>query len=310
MRIAALILALALSAPALAQCTAPILIHWSYASSHDQKELSDWWEQGGQVRYPQLCLTEKLDEAAYVLVLTRSTYNTNSTITIPHQQRERVDATISTWYGDAKLTGYATVTQYEIKQQPVQCDVVSAFIYVKNAPYPSAYAWRVYTSGSHAFFSSLGAGLIAGSGGSPPTLTACDLGSRKPVKDTVSAILKIASANPQQHLQPSKVVAATDFGGTYNGAWRSGKFNAGGTASMVMNISESEVRAEITLRGSRITKEVLYGKATENSDGWEVSLQTANGDLVANGTFKNGAFEGDYDYVPAADHGRWTLNKD
>jgi autotransporter translocation and assembly factor TamB len=131
------------------------------------------------------------------------------------------------------------------------------------------------------------------------------------VKDTANALLKFASPNPlQQQSQPSKVIAATDFGGTYNGAWRSNKFNAAGRASMVMNISESEVRAEITLSGSRITKEVLYGKAAENSDGWEVSLRTANGDLTANGTFKNGAFDGDYDYAPAADRGRWLLKKD
>lgn len=79
---------------------------------------------------------------------------------------------------------------------------------------------------------------------------------------------------------------------------------------MVMNISENEVRAEITLSGSRITKEVLYGKAAENSDGWEVSLRAANGDLVANGIFKNNIFEGDYSYTPAADNGRWMLKKD
>ena len=76
---------------------------------------------------------------------------------------------------------------------------------------------------------------------------------------------------------------------------------------MAMKISENEVRAEIALSGSRITKEVLYGKAAENSDGWEVSLRTASGDLVVNGTFKGGEFAGDYDYIPAADHGRWTL---
>jgi hypothetical protein len=70
------------------------------------------------------------------------------------------------------------------------------------------------------------------------------------------------------------------------------------------------VHAEITLSGSRITKEVLYGKAAENSDGWEVSLRTANGDLLANGIFKNGTFEGNYSYTPAADTGRWTLKKD
>jgi hypothetical protein len=274
MRIATLCLFLAITVPALAQCNTPILAYWSYTSERDQKELSDWWKHDGQNKYPQLCQTEKLDEAAYILVVTRSTYNTSSSITVPHQQRERVDATISTWYGDAKLTGYATVTQYEIRQQPVQCDVVSAFLYAKNAPYPNAYATRVYTSGSHAFFARLGTGIVAGSGGTLPTLTACDLGSRKPVKDTVSAVLNFASATPiQQHQQPSKIIAATDFGGTYNGAWRSGKFNAGGAASMVMNISESEVRAEITLSASRITKEVLYGKADENSDGWEVSLR-------------------------------------
>jgi hypothetical protein len=308
MRIATLALVLVSSTLALAQCKTPVLVHWAYSSSKDQQELSDWWYKGGgQNKYLQLCLTEKLDEATYVLVLARSTYNTSSTITVPHQQRERVDATISTWYGDAKLTGYATVTQYEIQQQPVQCDVVSVFLYPKNAPYPSAYAWRVYTSGSHAFFANLGAGLIAGSGGNA-SLTACDLGSRKPVKDTVNAILKFASI--QQHLRPSKVIAATDFGGTYNGAWRSSQFNAAGTASMVMNISENEVHAEITLSGSRITKEVLYGKAAENSDGWEVSLRTANGDLLANGIFKNGTFEGNYSYTPAADTGRWTLKKD
>lgn len=308
MRIATIVLVLATAAQALAQCQIPILAHWAYSSGKDEQQLSDWWKHDGQNKYPQLCQTEKLDEAAYILVLTRSTYNTSSTITVPHQQRERVDTTISTWYGDAKLTGYATVTQYEIRQQPVQCDVVSAFLYPKNAAYPSAYASRVYTSGSHAFFASLGAGLVAGSGGTPPTLTACELGSRKPVKDTVNAILKFASL--QQQTQPSKAIAATDFGGTYNGAWRSSKFKAGGTASMAMTISESGVRAEIELSGSQVVKEVLYGKAAEDSGEWEVSLRSANGNIAANGIFKNGAFEGEYNYAPAGDHGRWTLRKD
>src|SRR6476660_4109434 len=116
MRIAALALVLAIAVPAFAHCNTPILVHWGYPSDHDQKELSDWCAHSGQSKYPHLCITEKLDDAAYILVLARSSYNTNSTITVPHQQKERVDATISTWYGDAKLTGYATVTQYEIRQ--------------------------------------------------------------------------------------------------------------------------------------------------------------------------------------------------
>ncbi len=78
---------------------------------------------------------------------------------------------------------------------------------------------------------------------------------------------------------------------------------------MVMNISENQVRAEITLSGSRITQVVLYGKAAENQDGWDVSLRSPSGDLVANGIFKNTTFEGDYTYMPAADNGRWTLRK-
>jgi hypothetical protein len=137
MRNAALALVLAIAAPAIGQCNTPILVHWGYPSDHDQKELSDWWGHGGQSKFPHLCLTKKLDEAAYILVLASSTYNTNSTITVPHQQRERVDATISTWYGDARLTGYATVTQYEIRQQPVQCDVVSPFSTLRIRPIPA-----------------------------------------------------------------------------------------------------------------------------------------------------------------------------
>lgn len=70
------------------------------------------------------------------------------------------------------------------------------------------------------------------------------------------------------------------------------------------------MRAEIELSGSQVVREVLYGKAAEDSGAWEVSLRSANGNIVANGIFKNGAFEGDYDHAPAADHGRWTLRKD
>ena len=101
MRFAVLALTLGITASAFARCDAPVLVYWSYPSDHDQKELSEWWAHGGQNRYPQLCLTEKLDEAAYVLVLARSPYNTTTTITVPHQQREHFDATISTWYGDS-----------------------------------------------------------------------------------------------------------------------------------------------------------------------------------------------------------------
>lgn len=310
MRSTLFVLILTLAAPVLAQCNNPVLVYWAYAFDHDQKELSDWWyKHGGQQEFPNLCQTDRLEDASYVLVMTRSTYNTSSTITVPHQQRERVDATISTWYGDANLQGYVTVNQYEMRQQPVQCDVVSAFLYPKNSPYPAAYAQRVYTSGSRSFFAGLGAGLIAASGGNA-SLTACDLGSRKPVKDTAKAVLKFASLSPvQSGSLPSRIASATDFGGTYRGNWRSTRFRAGGTASWVMTISEHEVRAEIELTGGQVTREVLYGKAAEDSGEWEVSLRSANGNIVANGIFKNGAFEGDYDYAPAGDHGRWMLHK-
>ncbi|HEY6349860.1 MAG TPA: hypothetical protein VI636_10660, partial [Candidatus Angelobacter sp.] len=264
----------------------------------------------GQQEFPNLCQVERLEDASYVLVMTRSTFNTSSTVSVPHQQREQFNVTISTYYGDASLQGYATVTQYEIREQPVQCDVVSAYLYLKNSPYPAGYAQRVYTSGSRSFFAGLGAGLIAASGGSA-SLTACDLGSRKPVKDTAKAVLKFALLSPvQAGSSPSRITAATEFGGNYRGSWSSTRYRAGGAASMVMTISEHEVRAEISLTGGQVTRDTLYGKAAEDSGEWEVSLRSANGDVVANGIFKNGAFEGDYDYAPAGDHGRWTLKKD
>jgi hypothetical protein len=308
MRIAAICLALAAAASCAAQCRTPVFVHWSYSFAHDQEELSDWWGHDGQNKYPDLCQADSLEKASYILVLTRSAYSTSNTVRVPHQERQRVDATISTWYGNATLHGYATVTQYEITQVPVQCDVVSAFLYPANSPYPTAYAQRVYTSGTQAFFANLGAGLAAGSGGSVP-LTACDLGSRKPVKDSVNSVLRFATPIQGQLSKQNGIVSATDFNGTYSGNWRSSRFTASGTVQMVINISEGEVRAEISLTGSALTSTVLYGKAAENPSGWEVSLRSANGALLANGTFQNGEFAGTYDYPQAGDQGRWALVK-
>jgi hypothetical protein len=48
----------------------------------------------------------------------------------------------------------------------------------------------------------------------------------------------------------------------------------------------------------------------EVGGGWSVTFKHASGNLYATGIFKKGVFEGDYDFPPASDHGRWGLKKD
>jgi hypothetical protein len=79
---------------------------------------------------------------------------------------------------------------------------------------------------------------------------------------------------------------------------------------MTVTTEHDTVHAEIALTGGSVIRDTLQGDAAEVGGGWSVKFRTAAGDLYATGIFKNGMFEGDYDYVPASDHGRWGLKKD
>ena len=123
-----------------------------------------------------------------------------------------------------------------------------------------------------------------------------------------------ATETPEADQSPSiakvSVHQLSELNGTYTGLWQSTVFSASGAAIMTVSTQGNTVRAEIALTGGNVTRDALTGEASEVGGGWSVKFRNANGDLYATGIFKNGAFEGDYDYVPASDHGRWGLKKD
>jgi hypothetical protein len=110
----------------------------------------------------------------------------------------------------------------------------------------------------------------------------------------------------------AKTVARTpsELNGTYTGMWQSTVFVASGAAVMTVSTEGSTVHAEIALTGGTVTRDTLTGDASDVGGGWSVSFRATSGNLFATGIFKNGTFEGDYDFVPASDHGRWGLKKD
>ena len=119
----------------------------------------------------------------------------------------------------------------------------------------------------------------------------------------------------QPPAQPAPVIKtaaleASELNGTYTGIWQSGVFAASGAAIMTVSTEGNRVHAEIALTGGTGTRDTLTGEVTEVGGGWSVTLKNASGDLYATGIFKKGAFEGDYDFVPASDHGRWGMKKD
>ena len=101
-----------------------------------------------------------------------------------------------------------------------------------------------------------------------------------------------------------------ELDGTWKGAWRSTSFSASGTAVMTIHTQGTNVSVEIRLTGSSLKRETLSGNASTIEDGWQVTLKTVGGDLIAKGVFKGGAFLGDYDYSPLRDHGNWGLEKE
>jgi S1-C subfamily serine protease len=116
--------------------------------------------------------------------------------------------------------------------------------------------------------------------------------------DQLPQVAKTATADP------------SDLNGNYTGVWQSTVFAASGAAVMTVSVEGKTVHADIALTGGQVIRETLTGEAAEVGGGWSVTLKTASGNLYANGIFKKGAFEGDYDYVSASDHGRWGLKKD
>jgi len=122
------------------------------------------------------------------------------------------------------------------------------------------------------------------------------------------------TAPPHPHQLPQEAQAAmpepSELNGTYTGVWQSTLFAASGAAVMTVSTEGKSVHAEIALTGGSVTRDTLTGEVSEVGGGWSVTLKNAAGDLYATGIFKKGVFEGDYDYVPASDHGRWGLKKD
>ena len=102
----------------------------------------------------------------------------------------------------------------------------------------------------------------------------------------------------------------SEMNGTYTGIWQSTVYAASGAAVLTVSTEGKTVHAEIALTGGQVIRDTLTGEASEVGGGWSVTLRTAAGNLYTTGIFKKGAFEGDYDYVPASDHGRWGLKKD
>jgi S1-C subfamily serine protease len=123
---------------------------------------------------------------------------------------------------------------------------------------------------------------------------------KPPPKNTeqLPQVAKTATANP------------SELSGNYTGMWQSTVFAASGAAVMTVSSEGKTVHAEIGLTGGQVIRETLTGEAAEVGGGWSVTLKSASGNLYATGIFKKGAFEGDYDYTPASDHGRWGLKKD
>lgn len=114
-----------------------------------------------------------------------------------------------------------------------------------------------------------------------------------------------------QVAEPSPPIAQTlardpsELNGTYTGVWQSSVFAASGAAVMTVSTEGKTVHAEIALTGGSVTRENLVGEVADVGGGWSVTFKTAAGNLYATGIFKNGVFEGDYDYVPAA--GSWAV---
>lgn len=92
--------------------------------------------------------------------------------------------------------------------------------------------------------------------------------------------------------------------------WQSTVFAASGAAVMTIKTEGKNVQADIALTGASATRETLSGDVSEVGGGWADTLEDASGNLYAKGIFKNRAFEGDYDWVPNSDHGKWVLKKD
>lgn len=135
-----------------------------------------------------------------------------------------------------------------------------------------------------------------------------------PARHVVQPVKAAPPAAPQKEKPPIAVEpnrhSLSELNGTYTGVWQSTVFAAQGAAVMTVTTDHATVHAEIALTGGSVIRDTLQGDAAEVGGGWSVKFKTAAGDLYATGIFKNGIFEGDYDYVPASDHGRWGLKKD
>ncbi len=138
--------------------------------------------------------------------------------------------------------------------------------------------------------------------GSPPVMAK---------KATPKRVLPLPTEQPPAAAKTAApALDPSELNGTYSGIWQSTIFAASGAAVMTVTTEGRTVHAEIALTGGQVTRDTLTGDVSEVGGGWSVTLKTAAGDLYATGIFKKGVFEGDYDYVPASDHGRWGLKKD
>lgn len=272
------------------------------------------------------CRVTRPEDTDFVLVLTRTNFDTAGTIVIPHTSITNalvtgLDSNAATFTAQAQVR----TTAYELQTVPTQCEQVHIFVYRKDEATPAFHSSYIETPISRSLLQGFALGLMA-SGGSPlPERTPCDFGKSKPAKDATKDAMRAILAGGA-HLTPAQPSDATTqpsgaqatsrsqsvavpramVGEVYLGSWHSSVFNASGDAALHLSIEGAIVRAKALLTGSQLSEITLSGSAVREGDRWKIRLENAQSGLSATAILMNGGLSGTYEFTAAGDKGNWS----